>query len=253
MKHRLRDGVLLLVVLTLLSQHATGQAWKADSSLVTAATFHLAQRYNTAIGAESRLYNGPEYVDYVRPGTQGHRFFASSEAQPASISYAGHTYAGVPLRYDLVRGQLVLPAPGGGLTMRLLNEQVTSFSLSGHTFIRLVADSSRSSPIRTGFYDLLVEGPVRLLASHHKTLQRRAGEAGVESEITAYDEYFLYKDQQYYPLAKAAEVFRLFPKNKVALRQFSKDNNLNFNAEGREQALSALVRYQATLAKASPY
>ncbi len=252
MKNSLRYGLPLLVVLNLLSQHAVGQAPGPDSSLVATATYRLGQRYSTDIGAASHLYNGPEYVDYVRPGTQGHRYFAATEARPASISYAGHTYVGVPLRYDLVRGQLVLLAPGGALAMRLLNEQVASFSLSGHYFIRLVTDSSGRSPIRTGFYDLLVEGPVRLLASHRKTLQQRSGESKVESEITAHDEYFLYKDQHYYPLAKAADVLRLFPKDKAALRQFSKDNNLNFNAEGREQALAALVRYQATLAKSSP-
>jgi hypothetical protein len=252
MKNSLRYGMPLLAGLNLLCQHAAGQASRPDSSLVAAAIYRLGQRYTTAIGSESRLYNGPEYVDYVLPGTQGHRFFGTAEARPASISYAGHTYTGVPLRYDLVRGQLVVLAPGSGLALQLLNERVAGFSLDGHSFIRLVTDSSGNSPVRTGFYDLLVDGPVQLLASHHKTLERRAGERSVESEITARDTYFLHKDQHYYPLAKATELFRLFPKDKAALRQFSKDNKLSFRAEAREQSLSALVRYQATLAKSSP-
>lgn len=231
-----------------LGQRVMGQSTRADSSLLVAAKRSLNHHYTSTLGDESRLYNGPEYISYVRHNTQGHRFFGPDTAQAAAITYGGHTYANVPLRYDLVRGQLVVTAPGGALTLLLVNEQVTRFAMGGHSFVRLVADSSGSSPVRTGYYDLLVDGPVQLLAARHKTYLNRPRAEGVESTITASNNYFLCKEHRYYPVNKAGELLRLFPEKRVALRQYIKSNGLKFNLDKREQALVALVRYQATLA-----
>ncbi|RZK61394.1 MAG: hypothetical protein EOO59_05175 [Hymenobacter sp.] len=239
--------------IALLAAHrAPAQQPGADSSLVAAARRALTQRYATGLGENVRLYNGPEYVSYVRRDTQGHRFFGTDAPQPATITYAGRTYAGVPLRYDLVRRQLVLRAPGGGLEMSLIDEQVARFEVGGHTFLHLQADSARQLPAGPGFYDLLVDGPVRLLGVHRKTLQKRSTGTENISEITARDEYFVERARRYYPVGKLGAVLHLFPENKAALRRFSKEHHLKFSVAAREQALVALLRYQATLAAAAP-
>lgn len=243
-------GLFALLILG-LGQRAQAQQAVADSSLLAAARHRLQQEYARGLGYALELYNGPEYLSDLPRNTQGHPFFSSRQAQPATITYGGYSYAGVPLRYDLLRKQLVLTAPGGGRDLTLVNEEVTRFTLGGHSFVRLVVDSS-SSAVRTGFYEVLVDGPVRLLAAHHKALQKRSTAEGVESEITTRDDYFLVQSQRYYPVAKAADVLRLFPQHKAALRQFASDNHLNFKPEGRALALVELVRYQATLAPASP-
>lgn len=226
---------------------ALAQPSSADSSLVATAQQSLSQYYTRALGDAAHLYNGPEYINYVRRDTQGHRFFGSDAAQPATITYDGHAYPNVPLWYDLVRGQLVLTAPGGALTLLLLNERVSSFTVGGHSFIRLVGDSSGHAPVRTGYYDLLLDGPVQLLAARHKTLRIRALAEGVESTITASTDYLVRKDHRYYPVSNAASVLRLFPEQRAALQQYRKSNRLLFGTEQREQALLALLRYQATL------
>ena len=241
------------LALLALAQPALAQRAPADSSLlVTTATQVLAQRYTRSLGTDLRLYNGPEYVSYVRRDTQGHRFFGPDSAQVATVKYAGHTYAGVPLRYDLVRQQLVLQAPVGALQMRLLNEQVAFFELGGHRFIRLVVDSSAGAGVSTGYYDLLVDGPARLLAARRKSLQERSTATGILSEISASEKYFVSQNRRYYSVSTAATVLRLFPAQKAALRQFIKANQLKFGAKTREPALVALLRYQATLAAAPP-
>ena len=249
LKSMLLSGLSALLVLG-LSQRALGQPTQPDTTLLATASGRLNQQYTRARGNELGLYSGPEYREYLRGNTQGTPFFAQNTPQPATLVYAGYTYSNVPLRYDLLRGQLVLGVPGSSRQLRLVNEQVARFTLSGHSFIRLVVDSSAGSPVRTGFYDMLVEGPVRLLAAHYKTQQTSSRAEGVQSEILARDEYFVYKDHRYYSVSKGADVVRLFPQNKAVLRQYIQDNNLNFKAEGRELALAALVRYQASLAGA---
>lgn len=249
MKSILLNALSILIALG-LSHRAAGQLAPPDTALLAAASGRLSQQYTSSRGRELGLYNGPEYRDYVQGNTQGSLFFAHDNAQPATLVYAGHTYANVLLRYDLLRDQLVLAAPGSSRQLRLVSEQVARFTLSGHSFIRLVVDSSASSPVRTGFYDLLVEGPVRLLAAHRKIRQQSSRAEGVQRELLARDDYFVYKGHRYYPVGKGADVVRLFPQYKVALRQYMQDNQLNFKPEGRELALAALVRYLASLAGA---
>lgn len=240
-----------LLALGALARPAQAQRAATDSSLVASAVQVLTARYTRALGINPRLYNGPEYVSYVRRDTQGYRFFGPDSVQAATVGYAGYTYAGVPLRYDLVRQQLVLDSPVGALQMRLLNEQVAFFTLGGHRFIRLV-EADSSAGVSTGYYDLLVDGPVQLLAARRKSLQERSTPTGILSEISASESYYVHQGRRYYPVGTASSVLRLFPAQKAALRQFSKANKLKFGQKTRESALVALLRYQATLPVGAP-
>lgn len=231
----------------LWSSHSQAQTATADSSSLATTVSRLNQRYATTVGYESGLFNGPEYISYVKAYVQGHPFFEAATNQEGTVEYGGATYRGVKMRYDLIRGQVVLPAPLGALSMRLVNERVKRFTLAGHTFIRIVTDSTTKSEVSTGFYDLLVDGPAQLLASRRKGLQERSTTDGMVGEIRQRNEYFVRKGGRYYQVSSANSVLKLFPEQKAALRKYSRTQKLNFGAAGRENALADLVRYQGTL------
>ena len=238
---------LLLCGLGMLSRLPTlGQAMQADSSLLATA-YSLRQHYAQALGDESSLYSGAEYVNYVRPGTMGSRFFNSEEPQEALITYGGASYAKVLARYDLVRDQLILSVQGGTLNLSLVKERVMCFTLGGHTFVRLAGDSAAGLPERPAFYDLLVEGPVRVLAARRKKYKEGLEASRIVSEITAHTDYFLGHNGRYYPASRLSDVLRLFPQQRAALRSYVQASKLEFDEANREAALVALVRYQATL------
>ncbi|MGI4867807.1 MAG: hypothetical protein ACRYFZ_28075 [Janthinobacterium lividum] len=241
--------LLLCGLGALLGSPALGQTIRPDSSLL-AASNGLHQHYAQALRDKSSLYNGPEYTNYVRPGTQGYRFFSSNDWQPAVITYGGETYAGVPARYDLVRDQLVLSAQSGTVDLILNSERLASFTLGGHTFVRLAGDSATGLPERPAFYDLLVEGPMRVLAARRKKYEEGLESSRIVSEITARTDYFLQQGRRAYPASKLGDVLRLFPQQRAALRSYAQANQLEFDEAGREAALVALVRYQATLGTA---
>ena len=242
--------LLLCGLGVLLGLPTLGQAMQADSSLLTAA-YNLRQHYTQALSDESSLYSGTEYVNYVRPGTVGSRFFSSEEPQETLITYGGVSYAKVLARYDLVRDQLILSAQGGTLNLSLVNERVARFTLAGHTFVRLPADSAAGLPKRPTFYDLLVEGPVRVLAARREKYKEGLEGSRIVSEITASTDYFLGQNGHYYPASRLSDVLRLFPQQRAALRSYAQDSKLEFDEANREAALVALVRYQATLSTAS--
>lgn len=238
----------------LLGHAARSQAPATDSSQLAVAAAGLAQHYAAGRGNESRLYNGVEYLHYAKRYLQGHPFFDSAEAQPATVHYDGATYRDVLLRYDLVRDQLVIKAPLGALLLRLVNEKVTYFTLAGHSFVHLRVDSAGRAddlPVRTGFYDLLVDGRTQLLASRRKEIQERSTLDGMEGEINEKNDYFLAQGGRYYQVGNVNSVLALFPERKAALRKYSRAQKLRFRGKRREASLIALVRFAAA-APAAP-
>ncbi|HWH64366.1 MAG TPA: hypothetical protein VNS50_13865, partial [Ginsengibacter sp.] len=65
--------------------------------------------------------------------------------------------------YDIQRNQVTIATPDNLARIVLQNELVDSFYLSGHTFITLTEDYKQNLS-NTGFYDLLFNGQVQLLA-----------------------------------------------------------------------------------------
>jgi len=243
MKYPLLGSALAALYLWPVQGALAQPAAAADSGAVAS----LRQHQQRALGYESGLYNGPEYVNYVKRYVKGHQFFESAEARLAQVDYSGASYTAVLLRYDLVRDQLVIKAPLGALDMHLVSEQVAGFTLDGHRFIRLAASDNDGLPLRAGFYDLLLDGPMPVLAARRKTLLEESTPRGQEGEITQENELFVYKNQHYYPVSSAGSVLRLFPGHRAALRHYLRAQGLRFRKKSREAAVVALVRQATTL------
>jgi len=235
----MKSQLFFVISSIVFSAHQTlAQTVAADTSARAAAS-GLRQQHSQSLRNAWSLYNGPEYVDYIRSNTNGHRFFAAKDEQLATITYGGITYDNVLLRYDLVREQLVLKPYQDDLQIILVNELVERFSIGEHTFVRLGSDA----PGRATFYDVLVDGPVQALAAHYKKYTEHTTLTTIEGEITATTNYYLRKDGRYYPIKKPKDVVRLFPEHRAALRSYLEKNK----DVAQEQALVAVVRYHAEL------
>ncbi|WP_223648440.1 hypothetical protein [Hymenobacter psoromatis] len=218
----------------------------ADSS--TAAAVRAAtQRYHAATLADSRLLSGTDYVNRTKPYVQGSPFFPVSEVQLGSVRYDGFAYAAVPMRYDCQRDQLVVQPPGRAISLQLVPEKVATFTLAGHRFVRLVTDSVANPQVRTGFYDLLVDGPARLLARHHKKSYERPTPAGMEGHFEQTTRYVVQHHDAYYPVTRLKDVLAAFPDQKAALQKFVRKQHLSFGEGLRQYSLTALVGYYNTL------
>ena len=130
-----------------------------DSAMHTAAVYNTIRQYHQFISNMAPLYNGPQYVEYDTRIHEGfHPFFQSAGFNPASIMYDHILYEKVPLKYDLVKNELVIKDPSGTFRFSPSNGKISYFKVLNHTFIRIVRDSSNRSVINTGFYDLLYNG-----------------------------------------------------------------------------------------------
>lgn len=239
----------VLVALLALIQPAFGQpATAIAAGELTAAVATAQRQYTASFAAHPQLFNGPEYLDYAKPYHKrtGHQFFAVPEKQPGSVHYNGHLFAGLLLAYDVVLDQVVLSPPSSPLTLRLINENVRAFDLNGHHFIRLVADSSTGKTMRTGYYEVLFDSTVQVLAKRTKRLQEQVAQSVINVEFIAKDELFFKKNGIYSPVSRKSAM-RLFADRNKEMQDYLKAQKLSFKKAQLEATVVQLASYYCSL------
>ena len=242
--------LLLMLTALLAGRPARAQAPGPEARLPAAAEA-LRQEYATATVNNPYLYNGPEYADYTRKyhTRTGHPFYLLPAVQPGTANYNGREFANVRLQYDLVRDQVVLAQPGSPLRLRFIEEKLRTFSLDGHRFVRLVADSASADIIRTGYYELLADGPVQVLAKRTKTMYEHVNRPYVDVSFTETNRLYMQKGGRYYAVGSKGKALRLLADHGPEMQQYLKEHPLRFGKADRENAVVELTRYYNGLAK----
>ncbi|QNF33067.1 hypothetical protein HUW51_10095 [Adhaeribacter swui] len=229
------------------SAFAQNQTNTADTLNLLTAKNNVTNAYTTSLDNDLHLYNGKEYLSYDKYYLKGHQFYKSSEEQEGAVYYEGHLYTKISLLYDVVLDQIVVSEPNGSLQFKLENQKINYFQVHDHVFIRLNADTLSTSAIRTGFYDLLVDGETQVLAKRIKRIFEDVTPRGMEGEFVIEDKFLIRKNTRYYPVTKKKSVIKVLQNNKKELLKYSRTQHLKFNKEMREASLVKLVQYYNSL------
>jgi hypothetical protein len=246
--HKIYISGLLMAGL-LYGRSSLGQASGNDPELVSAAVSTLRTQYSGAMGTNSRLNNGPEYVFYDRyyRNNQGHQFFNKPEEIAGEVTYDGQHFTHVPMLYDIHLDQVVVTHPTNPSKFRLVNEKVQSFSLQGHTFVRLVTDPAAKSAVTTGFYDLLFDQGIKVFAKREKEMKKKAEQNTVQAIFIESVKYFVLKDETYYQVNSIGSFANLFPDKKSEIQKYARSNKLKFNKASRDASIVKLAQFYASL------
>jgi len=181
--------------------------------------------YENAAGVNSHLYVGSEYVDYDHR-IQGNPFFGSLYFADGSVVYDGIAYAHVEMFYDILHDDVVIKNYNG-LPLIPAKEKISSFKYAGHRFVRLVTDSSEAG-ITTGFYDVLFDGDVKLYARRKKEIVEKINLQYSESYFAVKDEYFIFKNDTYYPADGKRSVLYAMKDRRSEAKKFMHQNKMKF-------------------------
>ena len=206
---------------------AMAQSYSTDSSFYKQSIEHVIGFYTSSLGESSHLYNGSEYI-FTNHGIAGHPFFESELPVKGSVFYDGAFYQNIPLSYDLVSDEVFITAPGQAFNLKLIDIKIRYFSLLNHTFVRINQDSTINGvPLSTGYYDLLYNGKVTVLA---KRLKRTKQGFRAEDIITyaEYNEYTVKKNNTYYNVDSKRSLINLFSDQKDKIKKFIRKNGLSF-------------------------
>ncbi|MBX0288932.1 hypothetical protein K3G63_00695 [Hymenobacter sp. HSC-4F20] len=195
----------------------------------------------------SQLYNGPEYANMLAASMQGHPFFLSNQEQIGSIRYNDGTYSQVPLQYDIYHDQVVITHPTSSLKIKLINEKIDSFTIANHPFIRITHDSSQSSALQAGFYEILLRNQLTIVAKRSKHLRETHHQRAVIKTFDSVSSLYLYDGHSYHEITGERSFTASFKQHKSALHKYAATHKLKFTRASREQDTIELARYYLTL------
>lgn len=200
--------------------------------------------YYTAIGKQSHLYNGTEY-EFYPPHIKGNAYvFDVNAFKAGSVNYDGVDYYNVPMLYDLNKDAVIILLYNNFTKVSLISERVSDFSLLGHSFVRINADSLTGvKKVATGFYDQLFKGRhVQLFAKRAKTIQTTTGTTTLETFFSESKDYYLKIGNDYFSFGGKGALLSLLKNRKKELNQFIKANNIDYRNDP-EPSMTAIVKY----------
>lgn len=233
--------LLLALVITwgiITSSHVSAQTGidSTGLSLVVA-------NYNTAIGEQSHLYNGPEY-EFYDPTIKGNAYvFDNKSFTTGSVRYGAAVYRDIPMLYDLNKDVVVVLLYNHFTKFSLLSERVPEFWLLNHHFIRLNTDSTGKAALATGFYDQLYQGrKIGIIVKRAKSIQTSTGNNTVESYFSETKDYYVKKEGNYFSFSGKGGLLDIFKDKKKELRKYIRTNDIDFR-ENFERAVVNVATY----------
>lgn len=230
----------------LIIQNVAGQAILTDSVFYRQSVNKAVHYYTDGAGTSSNLYNGVIYPGYNHR-VQGQPFFVADTFSTGSIYYDGVVYPDIPLTYDLVADELIIPTNDNSLQIQLIKEKIGYFYSHDHLFIRITQDSASDGP-GNGFYDMLYDGKATVLVKREKRV-RTFGKAEEDiSRYVQYDHYYLLLNGRYYSVKGKGSVLDAFQDKKSAVRDFIHSSKISFKKDP-ENFLIRTAEYYSQLKK----
>jgi hypothetical protein len=224
--------LILFIGITSAAQHS------ADTS--SALMPYPVTVYYDALGEQSPLYNGREYVDYANTIQAGHPFYQTTGFVKGSIHYDGMKFEHAMILYDIIKDKVLILHFNNVFRIDLPVEKIREFRMLDHHFIRLLEDSAHV--IEEGFYDKLYEGKISLFAKRKKLIiEERTG----NDLIRAVDEksfFYIQKQGRYYPVKTLKSLLNVLNNRREEIRQNLTKNGIKFRKD-RENAILKSVQY----------
>jgi hypothetical protein len=227
--------IVLLFFFELFSIYSSFSQNAHKDSLTDLQLKNVISLYDHYTNDNAPIYNGTEYLFYTFK-REGNPFFNSDNLLRGWISYQGKMYDPLSLMYDLTRNQVVILFPDSISRVVLHNQFIDSFHLAGHTFINLT-QAPQQNLYNTGFYDLLFNGQVQLLARRSKLMTETIKNDSVITIISSKDFFYIHKEGIYYLVNNQKEVFKLFDDKKHELRKLMRKEHLKFRRKNFESVL----------------
>ena len=239
----------------ILCMNGTARGQLSDSALLNESLLKIIAVHDQALGENIRLYNGSANPGYNHISI-GNPYFQADLVQPGSIFYDGIIYRQVQMLYDLVQDNVVIvqfsdnslsPEYRNSLRMDLIRDRVGWFTVAGHDFIRLDADSN-SIKMKDGFYDRVYNGNIKVLIKRTKKYEEEVKGLELERRYDVVDYYYILKDGRYHNIKNKKSILQLFKMKKKELSMFARKNKLKFK-KNRENYITGMSRYYDQLIK----
>lgn len=227
--------LLLILFLLEISSAIIAQPQVNDSSTNVAINL-----YYRSLGEQSPIYTGSEYLESAISLQEGHVFFETNSFTEGSVEVDGMLFSGVPILYDIVKDQLVVQHYSKAFKINLPIERVEYFTLSGHTFIRVIHDSANE--IKSGFYDRLYSGKTQVLARREKKLKEVSTSYQATNAVLERTVYYIKSNDRYHVIKSMHSLLSVFKNKKKEVQQYLNKNKIKYK-RNPEKAMAIAAEY----------
>lgn len=236
-------GFTFLWVLQLLFLNFSIAQVKNEVNPEQLTVHNAASVYFQSLGEQSGVYRGTEYTGYPFRLKSGHQFFESVDISYGSVFYDGVFYENVPMRFDIIKHQLVVRYVDQVSGVSLHNEKIEYFTIHNHHFIHFKENNLNSSSLPQGFYDRVYSGGIDVLVNRSKgTLKEVSVEGNFITILKQKNNFFLKKDGVYYPVENSGSVLKVLGSKQKEVQEFLKRSNVKFR-KNPEDAIVRMVKY----------
>lgn len=233
--------ILLLLTTTFLFLSASFSQSVKNDSTASLQLKNALEAYNRFTDGNAAIYNGTQYLYYIF-SKEGDPYFITGNLSNGWINYKNKKYDSLSLLYDVARNQVVIAGADHLERIVLENDFIDSFHLSGHTFIALKEDHQQNL-YNSGFYDLLYNGQIQLLARRIKTLNPTIKGSTVVIVFLPHDRFYIRKNGIYYLVSNKKEVFKVFNDKFHEIKKRLHKEHLKFRRKNFENTLIHAVAF----------
>jgi hypothetical protein len=213
---------------------------ETDTGVATQRVEPTENYIRTRLGADSRLYNGREYIRNGTPA-KGFPYFEWDSLKPGSLDYDGISYA-IPLEYDLAQDQLVIRSYAGSTLISLVGEKILQFSI-GACHFRYFRPGIAHLP-DAGFYqELYAASQVTLLARRRKNLEFPSA-ADQQPQYIQINAFFLLLNGSSHKVTNEKELLDILKDKKEELKKYIRKNHLSFKRHMEGSLIQTIAYYQ---------
>lgn len=225
---------------------ATSQSTFADTVSIHNSASRIIAVYKDSLKQNLRIYDGYEFTGGYRRSA-GHPFFEFDQPQPGTILYEGTEYSNVLLAYDLSRDEVITVNPVSNQNIKLITSKIGRFQIGDHSFISLSDESGSTGFPGEGFYELLYDNDVSVLAKRKKWL-RESARAEESSRFLQSATYFIKKDNTFHEISSKRSLLRLIDDKKAEAAKFMQKEKLDFKKDP-EQTIMRVMEFYNLLEK----
>ncbi|MBM3178128.1 MAG: hypothetical protein FJZ78_08995 [Bacteroidetes bacterium] len=192
------------------------------------------EAYQIALGPQTHLNNGSSFKPSYVSRTE-HPFFLDPQFTKGSVTYDKVFYNNAKLLFNLSTNELLLKDSVSGKTMRLIEDNISNFSIHNHTFLKV-----QSIPdLENGFYDILIEGPCSILIRRDKSLQYIKRDGRIKNIYQTRNRIFLRINDMVVPVTSKASLLESFGSNMVGVKNGLKNVQVKFSGDKEKYCVEA--------------
>lgn len=199
----------------------------------------LPDSYYAAFGNDLPVYSGRLFLGYA-PNIKGTPYIPEKGWTSGAVLYNNIWYRTPSLKLDIYNGNLVIQTPAQ-FSIIPVDYRVSRFRLGERTFLRL--DSSSKSSVKPGFYEVLTDGDINVLARRSVNLDQKIENLTLESEFLRTDDFFIQGAGTFTKITSLSVLYSLLKDKKKYIKKTLKPLKLNFRKDKEALILKAVETY----------